>query len=453
MEIHNTITSYIKFNRMLKNLDLSKPIGRIPTIGFDKNTIDGISIRYDLLHQDNLVKEQYKLLNNMKVIDKQFITGSSDKFNISIPKMNINFSDTEKFINTIEMIKLYDNEICKKAGYGNLKNEQTEYDENVRSAKYIDKEDFIVDSETIKEIEKIWMEQTNDNVRVEPYRINLYGAGDFFVKHKDTSSKNLIGTFMISMYNNYWCENFSSFGINIDDQVIRWNEKNDNYFGFYSDIDHFVDKIENGYRMNVSFKVYAVDTIDDINEENKSEINENILKELIQYGDIGLILNYKYSYDSEYYGLKGKDKQLYNTLIKLKEQGEIIDVEMLSVIVEVDSIIYNRDYQYESSKYESEDDERSNISIKVLPILEDYKMDNNKVINFYYMNKINLGELITDDNNSEQSGYLGNEYDENGYDRHNQQYLARAIIIRTGKTTLNNDCVYNLENKHIRNQW
>ncbi len=69
---------------------------------------------------------------------------------------------------------------AKMSGYGDVREQVTKVDKNVRQAKEIPASEFSVDPELLERIADLWDQNffPNSGVRVEPYKIHLYVPGD-----------------------------------------------------------------------------------------------------------------------------------------------------------------------------------------------------------------------------------------------------------------------------------
>ncbi|KAH9942867.1 hypothetical protein B0H21DRAFT_749793 [Amylocystis lapponica] len=87
------------------------------------------------------------------------------------------------------------------SGYGDVRAQETKIDSDVRSAREIPATDFSVEPELLKRIQDCWEETflMSGGVRVEPYKIHLYGHGGHFKTHRDTPQMDLAGTFLVGL--------------------------------------------------------------------------------------------------------------------------------------------------------------------------------------------------------------------------------------------------------------
>jgi hypothetical protein len=89
------------------------------------------------------------------------------------------------------------------AGYGDVHEQVTRVNEEVRSAREITTEHFCVETKVIREVERLWAKHfLPGNVRAEPYKIQLYNQGHFKA-HRDTPEENLVGTFLLGLGEDY----------------------------------------------------------------------------------------------------------------------------------------------------------------------------------------------------------------------------------------------------------
>ncbi|CDO76069.1 hypothetical protein BN946_scf184814.g2 [Trametes cinnabarina] len=91
------------------------------------------------------------------------------------------------------------------SGYGDVRQQVTKVDDDVRTAREIDSSDSIVDSRLLRAIENIWMERFTPSppIRAEPYQINLYGPGHSDARGNAGRSWNLVfsGAYLAFMSN------------------------------------------------------------------------------------------------------------------------------------------------------------------------------------------------------------------------------------------------------------
>ncbi|KAK7040848.1 hypothetical protein VNI00_009444 [Paramarasmius palmivorus] len=142
------------------------------------------------------------------------------------------------------------------SGYGDNRTLETKIDSSVRNAREIPKEGFEVPAELIDKITSIWANNfLPSKVRVEPYKIHLYGEGGHFQAHKDTPETDLVGTFLVGIgdtANSDSAGNFSIAGAQLTAHGGEW-------VAFYPDIPHAVLPLRKGCRGVIAFKVFGLE--------------------------------------------------------------------------------------------------------------------------------------------------------------------------------------------------
>jgi hypothetical protein len=219
------------------------------------------------------------------------------------------------------------------SGFGNVKEQETQHNNQVRSSRELDTTQFEVGKRTLDSIAEAWAQKfIPDSVTVQPYKLVIYGPGDHFQFHKDTPEENLCGTFLVSLYQN--CEPSEVFEVCQDGQIDTWSEITyGGYHGwcaFYPDIPHQVKAIESGYRAILSFKIFGKDVKAPSDWSNTSVTNvmSNDVAEEVEKlnAPLGIILKHHYGYDSK--TIYGCDRLLLDAL-KAKE----ISVELKPVLI------------------------------------------------------------------------------------------------------------------------
>jgi hypothetical protein len=133
--------------------------------------------------------------------------------------------------------------LAMDSGFGNVTKQETQHDTEVRSSRELDVTQFTVSQKTLDDIALKWGEEfipnsydwvTNpttlliwgqkfvpESVRVQPYKIVIYGPGDHFNFHKDTPEEGLCGTFLISLYED--CKPYTAFEIRQGGESYHWS--------------------------------------------------------------------------------------------------------------------------------------------------------------------------------------------------------------------------------------
>ncbi|KAJ8490231.1 hypothetical protein ONZ51_g2453 [Trametes cubensis] len=137
------------------------------------------------------------------------------------------------------------------SGYGDVQEQVTKVDEEVRAAREIPSSEFEVEPELLRRIEQIWCEHfvPGSDVRAEPYKIHLYGPGGHFQSHRDTPQRGLVGTFLLGLGDPSWGGGFVIDGQSMGAGPGEW-------CAFYPDVPHEVHRLYNGYRASIAFKIF-----------------------------------------------------------------------------------------------------------------------------------------------------------------------------------------------------
>ncbi len=404
-----------------------------------------------------LINEQHKLIND-------YVTNMNYKYpcldgmidsnsNLSEVGSSFDVFDTLVVINGREFGKLNPDSDdvqflishANNAGYGDIRNKKTSYDPRVRKALSID--DFQVPDDVVEMVKDLWEARfPHSDVTVSPYKINIYRTGDHFKLHKDTPSKNLVGTFLISLLNNsetgkleFVFQESANLDY-LDNQIFsHWDEKYNDWVAFYPDIMHKVSPIleEGRFRINISFKIFSNNYT-----FNQEHIDYN-LEKLIKLGNIGIILNHQYSKDTSPNALKGIDYHLYNSFENLQSKFNF-KLMVIPVQLNIDYNVHQREEINSEDEHEENNHNPQNqepigeLEVKVCSIVDVEIPD----INYFPINKRKLGYLISHDSNTE--GYLGNEYDENSHETSNFVYLSRALVVIVDDTPQEIKTTYNL---------
>ena len=274
-----------------------------------------------------------------------------------------------------ELLTIY--EYAQPAFYGDQKQLETVHDETVRKSREIT--NFSVSPEIDKEVEAYWEKHFLIPCQAQPYKINLYRAGDFFKEHKDTPDKELVGTVLIGLGCRFvkdW--DFKSFVVKdvLHDESISWKADKMNVCAFYSDCPHEVQVIPDGdqnIRATLSYKIYAApEAIQKgwISRNPDDKLNlaiDVIYKKLYSLvstdidvskanGKFGVILSYDYSLHTE--ALKGADK----IFIKAVQRFPKVDYQVIPVLIS------------DSGEWECNDEEapeRPTYTSRVYPLTEE----------------------------------------------------------------------------------
>ncbi len=201
--------------------------------------------------------------------------------------------------------------------FGKLDDMTTVIDTEVRDAREIT--DFSVDDNLISVLEEKWQEDMfPKEVRLEPYKINLYNKDGHFQLHKDTPDKNLVGTILVSLHDvDNGNTHLKIFNPN-ETECDTWDISGPDYMMFYSDCPHeVVKREEDGIRVILAIKVFSTTNIISC-DPLMNTLNAVGLK------GKGWILKYEYSLETE--ELKGSDSLLASTISQMGYKYKIIPI-------------------------------------------------------------------------------------------------------------------------------
>ena len=383
---------------------------------------------FEFAGEDEDVEDDERLLNQLNELKETLegkyyteykFTADERSAKIRLGKYNVDLN-----ISQTQLKEIYQE--AEDSPFGDQENLETKIDKNVRDAKEIS--DIEVDPILIKRIEEEWSKNLYPNqVRVEPYKLNMYQANGKFKEHLDTPSKDLVGTALISSWgkdahiNNY---------LKISDinrkRAEYWQPREPSLILFYSDCPHEVSSYteKNGnIRATIAFKIYAKDnSYNPLNE--KFEKVKQALLPLLEDKKKGFILEHGYSLQTD--SLKGSDSILASVLEQMGYKFILIPILYHFTLSsfhqgnnddEFTSFIYplreeEIDYLISSSK----DNDKDN-GIQEVP---DFPHQD---IEFYILNN---NHYTWKNEHQSYCEYTGNESQP---EEQNSIYLSRALII------------------------
>ena len=128
------------------------------------------------------------------------------------------------------------------APYGDLNKMTTVVDREVKAARDVNREHFEIDPKICEliVIAETWAEKFYpQKVRVEPYKINIYVKGGHFKEHRDTPSKNLVGTFLLGIADTFGSYLEVKTHDSYYDSHIKWELSTlGSWCAFYKDMPH-----------------------------------------------------------------------------------------------------------------------------------------------------------------------------------------------------------------------
>ncbi|OSD05532.1 hypothetical protein PYCCODRAFT_1362350 [Trametes coccinea BRFM310] len=155
----------------------------------------------------------------------------------------------------------YDN--AAVSGYGDVREQVTKIDPDIRDAREIPASEFIVEPELLRQVERTWQRHfvPGDAVRAVPYKIHLYGWGGKFEEHRDTPELGLVGTFLVGLG-----DTSTRGGLFLMKKPSEWSQDGERmtahpgeWCAFYPDVPHRVECIWGGYRAVIAFKIFRAE--------------------------------------------------------------------------------------------------------------------------------------------------------------------------------------------------
>ncbi|KAI0070686.1 hypothetical protein K474DRAFT_1608219, partial [Panus rudis PR-1116 ss-1] len=214
---------------------------------------------------------------------------------------------------------LYEN--ASISGYGNVKKQTTEFDPEVRNARELIASEFVPSAKLVDIVAQIWKESFySPNIRVEPYKIHVYGPNGMFRSHLDTPEMDLIGTFLVGLGDTTTPTN----RLKVADKYFSATPFS--WVAFYSDTPHSVEHIESGYRAVIAFKIFRSQSI----PEEVTSTTPETDKTVDDLPDTTFILGLVHQYPTGVEELVGFDRLLLNALRRRTD----LEVHLLPVLVD-----------------------------------------------------------------------------------------------------------------------
>ncbi|KZT06682.1 uncharacterized protein LAESUDRAFT_749900 [Laetiporus sulphureus 93-53] len=236
--------------------------------------------------------------------------------------------------------------------FGDVQAQENKVDKNVRNAREILAAEFRVSPDLLQEIATIWDRNfLPAGVRVEPYKIHMYGPGGKFRTHKDTPEKGLVGTFLVGLGDSTPGRGHL--------KVLKKCYRADagNWVAFHPSVPHEVTPIEEGHRAVIAFKVYKQEPVpgqevvprhDSLQEEIRSQMEHAFAA---MHAPFGLLLEHQYCMGTTEFN--GFDSILRDTAVKFAQKHGS-DVHFLPVLTKFDGICNIDEYSNGPPESEAE---------------------------------------------------------------------------------------------------
>ncbi|OSD05492.1 hypothetical protein PYCCODRAFT_1385320 [Trametes coccinea BRFM310] len=221
------------------------------------------------------------------------------------------------------------------SGYGDVHEQVTKVDSEVRNAREISASEFTVGRKLLRSIQRQWRKHfvPGTRVRAEPYKIHLYGPGGGFKEHRDTPQKDLVGTFLLGLGDTTG----RGEGLYVDGK--RMTAHPGQWCAFYPDVPHHVATLYKGYRAVIAFKIFRAGKRSHETKQTarlREQVTQVLKKMKPTYG---ILLEHKYCLATEYFN--GFDAILLDAARSLKG----LEVHHLPVAVGMSSEWGSDDYK------------------------------------------------------------------------------------------------------------
>ncbi|GBE86780.1 hypothetical protein SCP_1000220 [Sparassis crispa] len=223
------------------------------------------------------------------------------------------------------------------SGFGDVRAQETKVDANVRDAREIPASEFSISPNLIEQVEKCWGDHfVPGSVRVEPYKIHMYGPGGKFKAHRDTPEMNLVGTFLVGLGDTTkkGCLFIGNdiYGTDEDDghEATRGS-----WIAFHPDVQHKVAEIESGYRAVIAFKLFRKE----IEEGRQTSVVRKKMEKVLEkmQAPYGVLLAHEYCIGTTM--LCGLDNIL-NEAAHAIAQKKKLNIHFLPVLAKVTAEAY-----------------------------------------------------------------------------------------------------------------
>ncbi|KAL0577816.1 hypothetical protein V5O48_004183 [Marasmius crinis-equi] len=245
------------------------------------------------------------------------------------------------------------------SGFGDNKALETKVDSEIRKACEIPASGFEVQPKLLQDIAKLWSENfVPSKVRVEPYKIHLYGKGGHFKSHRDTPEASLVGTFLLGIgdstqdaYPSWTVREESLRATEVGNFCIGGIRRTANagqWVAFHPDVPHSVEPLESGCRGVIAFKIFSLEpetgTIEASQRYPTAVANTTAVLNQIE-GSFGIVLEHEYPMGTDPSNLVASDAVL---LSAAKQMKGVKVVEVIPIAVDVHE---TKDYNQPSNQH------------------------------------------------------------------------------------------------------
>ncbi|KZT06683.1 uncharacterized protein LAESUDRAFT_749901 [Laetiporus sulphureus 93-53] len=315
------------------------------TEGSEDSTTDGAAASEDNETGIRLLQELYA---NRDPPLKDGVLG--EPFSLDITRAGCEFSGEIVHQPSIDQsgendMKVNDNRVSQwfenatVSPFGDVQAQENKVDENVRNAREILASEFRVSPDLCHEIATIWDQNfLPPGVRVEPYKIHLYGPGGRFRTHKDTPEKGLVGTFLLGLGDSTPDDGH----LEVLDDCYRADAGT--WVAFHPSVPHEVTPIEDGYRAVVAFKVFKREPApgEEVIALSQDTMQEKMRPRMdrafaVMHAPFGLLLEHQYCMVTTEFN--GFDSMLCDVVVKTAQKHGS-GVHFLPVLTRFNGLYY-----------------------------------------------------------------------------------------------------------------
>lgn len=338
-------------------------------VGVEKTTANNIDV--SLPSKSYVSEEIINILKNRKPVRYSEIPCHFDRV------CSINIRGKEHVIPSTlsdELCEfLYKNGTKSKVGVGS----ETVLDRSIRRSKeyttVVWGNDFM---EYVTESVTRHIEGNGDElVKITPYKLIIYQADDFFKKHVDnvhTPGQNM--TCVVELVSDY-----EGKGLEIDGKFFNFKEKHNKLIVFDHDNPHRVHKIEDGYKVSITFDLQ-------VKTSNTSAVSvDKTIEKLKSLGvkKFGFFANHKYWGEQTIKGYDAAMCKAFKPHVKLLQKISVVQSNFGWIRYELWNVIgdtgmynevddnYGNEFDYEGAYYDSDEEFKSTIAKN--PKIEDLK--------------------------------------------------------------------------------
>ncbi|KIM35886.1 hypothetical protein M413DRAFT_449513 [Hebeloma cylindrosporum] len=183
---------------------------------------------------------------------------------------------------------------CQPASFGLAQRDVI--DESYRKALKMDSSQFAaqfspLSSGIMKGIRKaLFGNQTIEDIKVELYKLNVYGPGSFFKPHVDTPrGANMVGSLVVVLPTEHEGGSLlirhreEEFSFDSADAIKKDGLRQAHFVAFYSDVEHEVSVVTSGFRVTLTYNLHLITPNSSIAPEpNPPELSTAGFKEICE---------------------------------------------------------------------------------------------------------------------------------------------------------------------------